>query len=56
MPSTSLCRVGEAEAEAEAEGDVAGLDAVVWDDASGGEGGDNDGDNDDVAEVVIRRH
>ncbi len=51
MSSTSLCRVGSAEAEAE--GDVAGSDAVVWDDASGGRGGDDDDDDDDVAEVII---
>ena len=52
MSSTSLCRVGSAEAEAE--GDVAGSDAVVWDDASGGGGGDDDDDDDDdAAEVVV---
>ena len=50
MSSTSLCRVGLAEAE----GDVAGSGAVVWDDASGGGGGDDDDDDeDDAAEVVV---
>jgi len=51
MSLTSLCRVGSAEVEAE--GDIAGSDAVVWDDASGGRGGDNNDDNDNVAEVII---